>query len=164
MLLIVNHNIVYIVDASLFQYVEIGLFLCFKIIQCRSFQLSTDSFNVITTGLFDMPHFKIFVYYHDVLYFHGYFVKITILLSFSDEAPVPFLQNLPSISHETTVSSLQMFYGVFQFWIHWSCKISCSSMYGQLFSKKRKEGSEFILYRVSQNRFSVRHPINQSCF
>ena len=32
-------------------------------------------------------------------------------------------------------------------------------MYGQLVSKKRKEGSQFILYRVSQNRFSVRHPI-----
>ena len=32
-------------------------------------------------------------------------------------------------------------------------------MKGQLFSKKTKEGSQSILYRVSQNRFSVRHPI-----
>ena len=32
-------------------------------------------------------------------------------------------------------------------------------MLGQYFSKKTKEGSQSILYRVSQNRFSVRHPI-----
>ena len=32
-------------------------------------------------------------------------------------------------------------------------------MEGQLFSKKTKEGSQSILYRVSQNRSSVRHPI-----
>ena len=32
-------------------------------------------------------------------------------------------------------------------------------MYGQLFSKKTKEGSQSFLYGVSQNRFSVRHPI-----
>ena len=32
-------------------------------------------------------------------------------------------------------------------------------MYGKLFSKKTKEGSQSILYRVSQNRFSVRHTI-----
>ena len=33
------------------------------------------------------------------------------------------------------------------------------NVYGQLFSKKAKEGSQSILYRMSQNRFSVRHPI-----
>ena len=32
-------------------------------------------------------------------------------------------------------------------------------MKGQLFSKKTKEGSQSILYRVSQTQFSVRHPI-----
>ena len=32
-------------------------------------------------------------------------------------------------------------------------------MQEQLFSKKTKEGSQSILYRVSQNRFSVTHPI-----
>ena len=32
-------------------------------------------------------------------------------------------------------------------------------MSGQLFSKKTKEGSQSILYHVSQNGFSVRHPI-----
>ena len=32
-------------------------------------------------------------------------------------------------------------------------------MQGQLFSKKTKEGSQSILYCVSQSRFSVRHPI-----
>ena len=42
-------------------------------------------------------------------------MKISILLSISNDAPVSFLQILPSISHETTVSSLQLFYGVFQF-------------------------------------------------
>ena len=33
------------------------------------------------------------------------------------------------------------------------------NMLGQLFSKKTKEGSQSILYRVSQNQISVRHPI-----
>ena len=37
-------------------------------------------------------------------------------------------------------------------------------MLGQLFSKKTKEGSQSILYRVSQNRFSVRHPIQSEKF
>ena len=32
-------------------------------------------------------------------------------------------------------------------------------MKGQFFSKKMKEGSQSILYRVSQNQFSMRHPI-----
>ena len=32
-------------------------------------------------------------------------------------------------------------------------------MYGQLFSKKTKERSQSILYRVSQTRFSVRDSI-----
>ena len=47
-------------------------------------------------------------------------MKISILLSISKDAPVPFLQILPSIAHETTVSSFQLFYGVFQFkvWQH----------------------------------------------
>ena len=33
------------------------------------------------------------------------------------------------------------------------------NMSGQLFLKKPKEGSQSIPYRVSQNRFAVRHPI-----
>ena len=32
-------------------------------------------------------------------------------------------------------------------------------MLGQLFSRKTKEGSQSILYRVPQNRFPVRHPM-----
>ena len=56
----------------------------------------------------------IFVYCHDVLYFHVLSVKISILFLISNDAPVPFLQILPSISPETTVSSFQFFYGVFQ--------------------------------------------------
>ena len=62
------------------------------------------------------PYF--FVYCHDVLYFHVESVKIFILRSISNDAPVPFLQILPSVSHETTVSSFKIFYGVFQFKIH----------------------------------------------
>ena len=42
-------------------------------------------------------------------------VKVSVLLSISNDAPVPFLQILPTISHETTVSSFQLFYDVFQF-------------------------------------------------
>ena len=56
-------------------------------------------------------------------------MKNSILLLISNDAPVSFLQILSSISHETT------------------------------FSKKTKERSQSILYCVSQNRFSVRHPI-----
>ena len=46
-------------------------------------------------------------------------MKISILLSISNDAPIPFLQILPSISHETTVSSFQLFCGVFQFKSCW---------------------------------------------
>ena len=49
-----------------------------------------------------------------MLYFHVESAKISILLSISKDAPVPFLQILPPIAHETTVSSFQLFYGVFK--------------------------------------------------
>ena len=76
-----------------------------------------DSSISVIIGLFDIPPL-IFVYCHDVLYYFHVSVKISILLSISNDAPVRFLQILPSISHETTVSSIQLFNGVFQFKIH----------------------------------------------
>ena len=79
-------------------------------------------------------------------------MKISILLSISNHAPVPFLQILPSISHETTVIIPI---------ILWCISIQNSLILldividkGNYFQRKRN-----ILYRVSQNRFSVRHPI-----
>ena len=84
-------------------------------------------------------------------------MKIFILLSISNDAPVPFLQILPSISNETTVSSFQIFIAYFN--SKFINLVRYYAMLGQLFSKKTNEGSRSILYCVSQNRFSVRHPI-----
>ena len=85
-------------------------------------------------------------------------MKISILLSISKDAPVPFLQILPSISHETTVSSFQLFYGVFQF-KNSLILLDIVICKGNYFQRKRKRGPQSVLYRLSQNRLSVRHPI-----
>ena len=84
----------------------------------RFIQIMSLTFGLFTQVSGSGPLGPLVVYCHEVLYFHVQSVKISILLSISNDTSIPFLQILPSISHETTVSSFQLFYGVFQFEIH----------------------------------------------
>ena len=72
-------------------------------------------------------------------------MKISILPSISNDALVPFLQILPSISHETTVSSFHLFYGVFQF--IFSILLDIVICKGNYFQRKRKRGRS-LFYTV----------------
>ena len=81
-------------------------------------------------------------------------MKISILISISNDAP--FLQILPSIHMKRPY--LHSNYFIVYFNSKFINLAGYYNMKGQLFSKKTKDGSQSILYRVSQNRFSVRHP------
>ena len=74
-----------------------------------------------------------------MLYFHVESVKIFILLSILNDAPIPFHQILPSISHETTISSFQILYGVFQLQ-NSLILLDIMLCKGNYFQRKRKRG------------------------
>ena len=73
------------------------------------FQVSINSPTSTTTGLFDIPPWFSYVVMMCCIFTFTVqpvlsMEKMSILLSISNDAAVQFIEILPSISHETTVS------------------------------------------------------------